>query len=61
MYNIGKNWIHDLIFKHIKLRKKKMSLNPDWNEAKFYQSWRYKQICIANKIMHYNDNFTIDF
>lgn len=37
MYNVGKNWIHDLIFKH-KFRKKKMIYKPDLNEAKFYHS-----------------------
>lgn len=67
MYNVGKNWIHDLIFKH-KFRKKKMILKPDLNEAEFYHSGmsyckvgNIKQICIANKIMHYSDNLTIDF
>lgn len=67
MYNVGKNWIHDLIFKH-KFRKKKMIHKPDLTEAKFYHSGmsyckvgNIKQICIANKIMHYSDNLTIDF
>lgn len=51
MYNVGKNWIHDLIFKH-KFRKKKMIHKPDLNEAKFYHSsMSYCKVGNVNKFV----------